>query len=105
MPIPVVDPMPRPGAACRLGAPLMAQEASYLAASASRASLRSKSMLYIYTATVLRARPTAGWAGPRRAPNGPGRTGPLFDRLPSRLGQKQCPDDERPKRHDDGIPE
>ena len=60
IPIPVVDPIPRPGAAWRFGAPLLAHEASYLAASASRASLRSNSILYLYTVSPRHARPAQG---------------------------------------------
>jgi hypothetical protein len=44
MPIPVVEPMPLPGAACRRGAPLLAHEASYFAASAKTANFLSISI-------------------------------------------------------------
>src|SRR5689334_7200910 len=52
MPMPVVEPMPLPGAAERFGAPLLAQDASYFAASARMANFRSISTgLALYTAS------------------------------------------------------
>src|SRR5689334_4566469 len=52
MPMPVVEPSPLPPADERPAAPLDAHEASYFAASASRASLRGRSIgsgtVYVY---------------------------------------------------------